>query len=317
VGTLPLFEDPSTFDREGLRRRLAGLASEGILIGTSSWKYPGWLGQIYSRERYMSRGRFSQRRFESECLAEYAEVFPIVCGDFTFYQFPPEEYWRRLFASAPPTLRYAYKVPEEVTVKLFPSHARYGPRAGEWNPSFLNAELFDAAFLQLLRPWRERVAVLVLEFGTFARSCYRNVEEFIAELDPFLASLPADFRYSVEIRNEDYLVPEYFDCLRSHGVAHVMNAWTRMPDIGLQLGIPGSRTAGFTVTRALLRRGRPYERAVEKFSPYERIQDPNPETRDALRRMIAEARDRSEPAYIFVNNRLEGNAPGTIEAITG
>ena len=27
------------------------------------------------------------------------------------------------------------------------------------------------------------------------------------------------------------------------------------------------------------------------------------------------ARERSEPSYIFVNNRLEGNAPQTIEAI--
>jgi hypothetical protein len=27
------------------------------------------------------------------------------------------------------------------------------------------------------------------------------------------------------------------------------------------------------------------------------------------------SKQRSEPAYIFVNNRLEGNAPGTIEAV--
>jgi hypothetical protein len=55
---------------------------------------------------------------------------------------------------------------------------------------------------------------------------------------------------------------------------------------------------------------------VAKFSPYAHVQDPNPETRDALRLLIAHARQRHEPSYIFVNNRLEGNAPETIEAIT-
>jgi uncharacterized protein YecE (DUF72 family) len=315
VGTLPLFDEPSSFDREGLRRSLSDLAGHGVLIGTSSWKYEGWLGQIYTRERYLSRGRFSQRRFEAECLAEYAEVFPIVCGDFSFYQFPPEEYWRRLFASAPSNLKYAFKAPEEITVKLFPGHPRYGPRAGEWNPSFLNAELFEAMFLSFLRPWRDRIAVLMLEFGTFAKQCYRDISEFIAELDPFLAQLPADFRYGVEIRNEDFLAGEYFDCLRRHGVAHVFNAWTRMPEIGLQMELPEARTTDFTVVRALLRRGRPYEEAVERFRPYERVQDPNPETRQALRNLIARARERNEPSYIFVNNRLEGNAPVTIEAV--
>jgi hypothetical protein len=100
-------------------------------------------------------------------------------------------------------------------------------------------------------------------------------------------------------------------------VAHVFNAWTRMPEIDRQMHLRDVYTADFTVARALLRRMRPYEEAVAKFTPYERVQDPNPETRDALKLLIARARQRHEPSYIFVNNRLEGNAPETIEAITG
>ena len=87
-----------------LAKRLRTLADENIWIGTSSWKYPGWLDQIYTRERYITRGKFSQKRFEAECLAEFAETFPIVCGDFSFYQFPSPEYWKKLFGSAPPGL---------------------------------------------------------------------------------------------------------------------------------------------------------------------------------------------------------------------
>ena len=314
--TASLFEEPSGFDRRRLRDRLAGLAQQNIFIGTSSWKYEGWLGQIYSRQRYLTRGRFSQKRFQDECLSEYAETFPVVCGDFSFYQFPSESYWRKLFGGAPATLQFAFKAPEDVTVKQFPRHPRYGARAGDDNSSFLDAALFQSAFLDLLTPYRPRVATLIFEFGSFARQCYPDVRAFLRELDPFLGALPPGFRYSVEIRNPEFLSPEYFACLRSHRVAHVFNAWTRMPEIGVQMHVRDAYTADFTVARALLRRGRPYEEAVGKFTPYARVQEPNPETRDALRLLIAQARQRHEPSYIFVNNRLEGNAPETIEAVT-
>src|SRR5512140_2798538 len=111
----PLFDDRPEFDRESLARELASLAAEGIHFGTSSWKYEGWLGQIYTREMYLSRGRFSRRTFEAECLREYARTFPAVCGDFSFYQFPSQEYWARLFAQAPPPFLFAFKVPEQIT----------------------------------------------------------------------------------------------------------------------------------------------------------------------------------------------------------
>ncbi len=64
--------------------------------------------------------------------------------------------------------------------------------------------------------------------------------------------------------------PITFACLRNHGVAHVYNAWSRMPELGRQMAIPDSATADFLVSRALLRFGRSYEQAVETFQPYSR-----------------------------------------------
>ncbi len=313
--TLSLFDEPPEYELTTLGRKLAALASRNILVGTSSWKYEGWLGQIYSPERYTSRGKFSQKRFQAECLGEYAATFPIVCGDFSFYQFPSDDYWRRLFGSAPSSLKYAFKVPEEITVKMFPARPRYSARGGQMNPTFLDAMLFRTAFLDLLEPYRERVAVLMFEFGTFGKQTFANVHEFVALLDPFLGSLPASFRYAVEVRNQEFLTAEYFACLRDRGVAHVFNAWTRMPDMSEQMQLPEVFTADFTVARALLRKGRPYEEAVAKFAPYRQVLEPNHEVRQALKGLISRARDRAEPSYIFVNNRLEGNAPQTIEAI--
>jgi uncharacterized protein YecE (DUF72 family) len=118
---------------------LRSLAERGIYFGTSSWKYEGWLGSIYSRDRYLSRGRFSKKKFEAECLREYAETFPVVGGDFSFYQFPTADYWSRLFADVPPDFGFGLKVPETITVARWPGHARYGAKAGEPNEHFLDA----------------------------------------------------------------------------------------------------------------------------------------------------------------------------------
>ena len=85
-----------------------------------------------------------------------------------------------------------------------------------------------------------------------------------------------------------------------------------MPELQHQIAIPNSVTADFQVCRALLRRGRLYENAVEAFSPYTHVQDPNPEARESMRVLIGRARENKEFLFLFVNNRLEGNAPSTI-----
>jgi len=313
-GNLSLFGQDER-PRSALAGRLAALASEGVYFGTSSWKYEGWLGQIYTPERYATRGRFSRKKFEEACLAEYAETFPAVCGDFSFYQFPYAAYWERLFAGVPERLKFAFKVPEQITVRTWPSHARYGQRGGTENESFLDAELCEQLFLRPLAPYRERVGVLIFEFGTFSKRHYESVAPFAEDLARFLDRLPGGWRYSVEIRNKEFLEPVYFDALRAHNAAHVFNSWTRMPELGEQVGIGEAFTADFAVSRALLSHGRTYEQAVERFQPYDHVQIENPGAREALRHLAERARTEAQAAFLFVNNRLEGNAPGTIQAV--
>ena len=199
---------------------------------------------------------------------------------------------------------------------MFPSHLRYGPQAGKDNESFLDAELLKEMFLRPLWPYHGRTALLIFEFGAFSRRALADLGQFLERLDPFLAALPPQFRYAVEVRNPEFLQPEYFRCLRARGVAHVYNAWSRMPELGQQIALPESATADFLVCRALLRQGRPYEEAVAMFSPYSEIRDPNQGARDSLRLLIRQAREQRHMAFLFVNNRLEGNAPLTILAVT-
>jgi len=286
-----------------------------LFLGTSSWKYEGWLGQIYTPERYFTRGRFSAKRFEQECLNEYAETFPIVCGDFAFYQFPTAAFWRKLFDQVPAPFQFAFKVPEEITLPVFPSLPRYGLRAGRGNPNFLSADIMKVQFLDLLTPYADRVALLIFEFGAGIGRAFDGVKNFGEALSEFFAALPTTFRYGVEIRQAQFLEPEYFRALTEQGVAHVFNSWTEMPGINEQTGNSEAFTANFTAARALLRPGRGYENSVRMFSPYREIREPNAEVRSALRALLVRAKKRAEPTFIFVNNRLEGFAPGTIAAI--
>jgi uncharacterized protein YecE (DUF72 family) len=299
--------------------RLAGplrsLADRGVFFGTSSWKYEGWLGTIYTAERYFTRGKFSRKKFEAESLQEYAATFPVVGGDFSFYQFPSVDYWARLFSDIPVSLGFGLKVPEQITVLRWPGHARYGSRAGLANETFLDSSLFERAFAGPLKPHCQHVAAFIFEFGTFAKSDFPSVADFLERLDVFLGTLPPGWRYAVEIRNKEYLGPDYFSVLAKHNVAHVFNAWTRMPTIADQIRLPGAFTSDFTVVRALLQKGRSYEQAVKEFEPYQETRKPDPATREALREIARRSMKTGQRAFVFVNNRLEGNAPTTIEAV--
>src|SRR5438876_500189 len=112
-----------------------------------------------------------------------------------------------------------------------------------------------------------------------------------------------------------YYDPPSAEALAAHRVAHVFNSWSEMATIGEQLELPWTFPAGFTVARGLLRPGRRFADAVKLFEPYDRIREPQPEVRQDLLRVVAEALRRRIEALILVNNRLEGNAPGTIRAL--
>ncbi len=302
-----------------LARRLGDLARRGVHIGTSSWKYPGWLGKVYDPARYATRGKIAKARFDRDCLKEYAGVFPAVGGDFSFYQFPSDSTWQHLFEKVPEGFKFGLKAPEEITAERFSKQARYGARAGQDNPGFMDAGLLKARFLDPLEPHRDKVGVIMFEFGQVHRGPLAEVERFTDALDAMLTDLPTDrFRFAVELRNRAFLdaPDDYLACLRTHRVAHCFNSWTRMPPVEEQLRIPGIFTADHAAARFLLRPGRPYQQAVDMFSPYEDVQDPYPEGRDAMSELIERCLGEQRMLFAFVNNRFEGNAPETIDAVT-
>ncbi len=306
------------FDRNKMKNALDALAARGAYLGTSSWKYPGWLGQLYTRDRYVWRGRYAESRFERNCLAEYAEVFPTVCVDAAYYQFPKREALQAMAEQVPAGFQFAFKVTDEITVRQFPMLPRFSRRAGQPNENFLNAGLFTEAFLGPCEAIRRQVGLIMFEFTQFHSADFVRGRDFVGALDAFLGQLPRDWAYGVEIRNRSFLQPEYFALLARHGVTHVFNSWTDMPDIGEQMELPGAfPNDQLCAARFLLRPGRKYAEAVKRFSPYDRIQEANPEGRTAgvklLQRVVASGQRMR--GYIYVNNRFEGSALHTIAAL--
>ena len=306
-----------SFDRDQTKARLAALARRGILLGTSSWKYPGWQGLLYDRDRYVWRGRYAESRFERLCLAEYAEVFPTVCLDAAYYKFPEAHGLESLAAQVPAEFQLGLKVTDAITQRRCPNHPRYGAKAGRDNEHFLDAELFASRFLRPCESIRENVGLLIFEFMRFSSADYSRGREFVADLDEFLGRLPPGWPYGVEIRNREILHPEYFAVLAKHGVTHIFNSWTDMPAVSDQLTCPGCFTSPDLVgARFLLKPGRNYEQAVKAFSPYNRIRDPFPEGRQAVVEVIRQAVESGRRrALIFVNNRFEGCSLETIAGV--
>ena len=306
------------FNQLKMKQSAEELAALGVYVGTSSWKYPGWRGLLYDESKYLWRGKVAESRFEKNCLSEYAEVFKTVCVDAAYYTFPSEKYLAGLVGQVPADFRFGFKVTDEITVKRFPHHARFGARAGAVNENFLNADLFARAFLGPCATIRSFVGVVMFEFSRFYPADYAQGRDFVADLDRFLGQLPAGWPYAIEFRNRGWLTAEYFECLRRHQVAHVFNSWEAMPSVTEQMALPNSRTnPELVAARFLLQPGRKYEDAVKTFQPYQLLREVNDDARKAGAQLLVEGQ-RHEPrrkTYIYVNNRLEGNALGTISAM--
>ena len=304
------------FDRTRLTPILSALAQAGVFIGTSSWKYAGWRGMLYDEARYVYRGKFAEKRFDQNCLTEYGEVFKTVCGDFTYYRFPSEKMLEELCAQVPSDFLFTFKVTDHITIKKYTNLPRFGVNAGKPNEHFLDADLFQSVFLKPCEKIKQNIGILIFEFSHFHQSDFERGRDFVEALDQFLARLPKDWRYGVEIRNRNFLHLEYFATLRKHGVAHVYNSWADMPTVTEQMQQPDSQTADeFSAARFLLKPGRNYEEAVQELSPYEEVKEVNEEARQAGAKLIQQAKQKARKTFIYVNNRLEGNALETISAI--
>ena len=312
------------FDRERDKVRLHKLAQKNIYLGTSSWNYEGWRGQVYIGDYSGARKDFVKSRFMAEALREYATVFPTVCFDGAYWRFPEPTQLKHFHEETTPGFKMALKCTDIVTVYRFRDTKDMGQKRGQLNSTYLDAEAFKEYFYKpATEHLSDKLGPVIFEFSPFHFDKYFGEQEykpidFVKDLHQFLSKIPKDIDYAVEIRDPIFVSPEftrYRDCLEYHGVAHCLNQQTWMPEIGEQLTIPGIITADHIVVRALTRPGVSHEEAVKDFAPYDRTQIVLEGMRGAIAGLIHESIQNRKKVFVYSNNRAEGNSPNTLAAV--
>jgi len=282
-------------------------------FGTSSWAYEGWQGLVYHRT-------YPKSRFSQDTLAEYAAyrmqgspLFSTVGIDHSFYRPASAKQLAHYAAQVPNEFRFCQKVWEEITVPAYANLPRYGAKAGKPNPRFLDIGAFRDLVLQpALEGLGQKLGPFIFEFQRWGL----DPAVFLQQLDRFLEQLPPGPAYATEVRNPAILGPHYHDMLRAHGVAHVYNHWTAMPPLSEQhQKLTGTFTAPFTVLRLLTPLGLAFEKAVERYAPYNRIVQPQPRMRQETIALVKQAAAEGRSSYVLVNNRSEGCSPLTVQAL--
>ncbi len=286
------------------------------LFGTSSWTYPGWHGRVYRDVAAYG----APKRFTELCLGEYARDPRFRCaGADNMYYMPPSSRagllgrYRKQLGGLPEPIELCPKAWHGITVHRYsPQQQRDWHLDAEVNPHFLDAPRFlDMVALPLAEQLGPLLGPLLIEL----QESDTHPADFVQLLDDFLVQVRRRFsgRLAVELRTQSHFTPRYLDVLSAHGVAHVLNSWTRMPGIGWQFDQLRARCGldwPFFVLRALLRPGVRYEDA-SVYEPYDRLAVRAPEVRADILRVLRAASE-AQPCYVLVNNHLEGHSPATI-----
>jgi len=101
------------------------------------------------------------------------------------------------------------------------------------------------------------------------------------------------------------------------GVAHVYNHWSPMPPLAEQHTRIRGFPAAFTLLRLLTPLKLSYEAAKKQTEPYAKIVEELPQMRRETVHLARLAASQGRHTYVLVNNRVEGNAPLTVQGLVG
>jgi len=297
-------------ERRAAAAAVAARLPDRLAFGTSSWAFPGWAGLVYP-------AGVAATALGREGLGHYVRhpLLRTVGVDRSYYAPLPIDDLRHYAAQLPEGFRCCIKAPAAVTSRLMSTFGS-GRGAAVPNPDFLSIDRLTRELLEPLAvAFHAHTGPVVLEFPASAREPRQPVHAFHDALDGLLARLPAGFDYTVEIRDQALLTEEYRALLARHGVGHTYSYWSAMPLPSAQAGVVPIDTAGHVVLRLLLRPGTWYEDQRDRFTPFNRLVEPDETMRDDVVALTRQALARGRRVYVLVNNKAEGSSPLTIEAL--
>lgn len=282
-----------------------------LRLGTCSWKYDSWKGLVYDRGKTYRPGEY---------LADYARHFNSVEIDQWFWslfpggmRLPDVRTVREYAAAVPDDFVFSVKAPNALTLTHFykKETARRGGFAGRENEFFLSGEILER-FLDTLVPLGRKLGPVMFQFEYLNKQKMPSRETFYKRFGDFISAAPKGPEYAVEIRNPNYLVPDFFDFLRLHGLGFVYLDGYSMPPIGDVFAKNKPRTAAFQVIR--LHGGDRGEIEKETGEIWDRIVAPKPAAVAAAVEITIENARKKIATYVNVNNHFEGSAPLTAAA---
>jgi len=295
---------------------LAGRLPRGLRFGTSSWTFPGWR-DVYRRDYP------SDAAFQRESLAEYAR-HPLMGAagiDRSFYAPLDEATYDAYAARLPPGFPTVQKLWSELSTWVFPRHPREGDRAGQRNPAFLDPRLVaERVVAPLVSRFADHAGPIVVQVPPLPPDAEPDPRGFADALDRFFRDAPSGVAgWAVELRDRRLFTPRYVAVLARHGATHVPTWWSRMPSLSEQWARVRDATAyagAPVVVRLMLPPGARYEDLKRAYQPFDRVVAPAPAMRDDVVALVRDALDAGIPEVtVLVNNKAEGSAPGTIEAL--
>ena len=282
----------------------------GIRLGTSSWYFPGWRGLVYD-------GVHPQTALSKYGLAAYAQIplLRTVSLDRTFYAPITAVEYARYATQVPDHFSFVVKAPALVCDAVIRDETGRGKVP---NPHFLDASIAAREFVvPCLEGLGAKAGPLVFQVSPLPRALVEEAVTLVQRLAAFFAVLPTELGkqrpiYALELRNAELLTPRLIKMLAGIGVRYCVGLHDRMPVVERQetaVNALDGDTPGDLVVRWNLHRGFLYQAAKQRYEPFDRLVDEDPETRRILARMAAKAFKAGRKIWITANNKAEGSAP--------
>jgi uncharacterized protein YecE (DUF72 family) len=235
-----------------------------LLLGTQGFSFDDWVGPFYPE-------RTPKRRY----LEAYAQRFPSVEIDSSFYGTPRATTVQGWYDRTPDHFRFSAKFPRLIT------HDKKLERA----------EADAHAFVNTMQILGEKLAVLILQFA------YDFSPDLFERLEAFLDILPGDVRYAVEVRNRLWLTPKLSSMLTERNAALVLQDLHYMPKLDWI-------TADFTLIRWLGRR--------KDVSRFDEIQIDRTASLQGWAEKVHQFMEQGVDVYGYFNNHFAGHSPASV-----
>ena len=253
-----------------------------LYIGTSAFTAAGWEGTFYP-----------DGTKPADFLRVYAQHFNAVEVDSTFYRIPSLPTVKGWYEKTPKGFIFAAKIPQVITQEKV----------------LVDCDDDMAQFMKVMDALGEKLGPLLFQFGYFNKKAFVGVNDFLARLRPFLKKLPKGHRFAVEIRNKNWLVPQFVETLRERGAALTLidQAWMPRPAQWFEKLDP--ITADFTYVRWLGDR----KGIEEQTKTWDRvIVDRSTDLAEWVE-VLKTVHKRKIQILAFANNHYAGFGPGTVK----